>query len=931
MRILNHLQPRLYDVVEILLPYLPLSETPRLFEKIIEPVRALTSLPEKRVQMETSLARWFSKANDKESALQCYGMATRFSNLDHKLCKEASLLLTEPLFDLLPELSLAIDRAIEENERTTLESLLESLSSIRNHFCLTPNQREKLVPLYQKLVPFFSRLSPPSPLASLIMEGLTIDQGSYPSPYAKTCLEDLSHWQIAFASETLILLPNLLKKLSQDTGPSMKLLLAYLGHPSSEVTSSPLFFTPQTLFTLFWQMEKAYPSLIEFAFLRAAFCDDSEEIPSLSSMVKEAVTYLVYRDSPIDLHEKFYRALSTKPLLEPLRTVYISFLPFGAIFDRLASIPNREGLRFSTRLEQEKLNRQIDLITQADPSPVTVKGPFGTRYLIPSLISHLFDEEGNIKKHYRDSLHRVCRIQQPGVDLHLKQKPSAPMMEFAVYDLCARLNGRGVPPSELLRFEVNLPGISPKLYPVLASQTVSGTNLKEVSVPQFDTDQLTEMLLFNLLIRPGDGRASNFILTPEGHVVSIDNEASIVEPVVKGFFGQIVNFYSILFCFDRRPLSQKVLNEWSQLSPDLIFDAWIEEIARREEKYCTLFTEAERRELYQEDETLKFTPQLLLKKGTITTLYTQLHLLRQLANKPPKDSLDLLNHLITISDSRGTSHIGPRLYKAYNISSGGSPSEKLKKATGNRRRGSVSSSQYYKMSLDTVPTIEEIERRELFSLERIREEFLTYTFFQIEGIKFQGQRGKEALRADFSHIMKDGYPDIERQKMILKGLSLLVQSSLPSSIALTNCAALTSENLVDFLHSGLTILDIRCSNLYVIPRKIQQCPLEELYLSGSSNLTGFPGYILFDFEPKRGVDLSVQLPKLKVLHMTQCLALSDLLLFAPSIQDFRVDSSLSKKLIFNREYCYYECFLPPLSERPLLSPSTPSYSFGVGS
>ena len=107
-------------------------------------------------------------------------------------------------------------------------------------------------------------------------------------------------------------------------------------------------------------------------------------------------------------------------------------------------------------------------------------------------------------------------------------------------------------------FRSQPPEYSSKISPVLASQTVTGRGLKEVLTqtvtPKFNQDQLTEMLFLGLLTRPGDAKASNFIYTDTNQVVSIDNDVSFVEPLVKTSTGQTVNFSSILHCLDRRAL-----------------------------------------------------------------------------------------------------------------------------------------------------------------------------------------------------------------------------------------------------------------------------------------------------------------------------------------------------------------------------------------
>ena len=109
------------------------------------------------------------------------------------------------------------------------------------------------------------------------------------------------------------------------------------------------------------------------------------------------------------------------------------------------------------------------------------------------------------------------------------------MQEYAIYSLTSRIVGEGVPPSVLVRFDVG--GAN---YPVLISQTIEGPTLKEVlkgNAPSFDNAQLTHLQLLGILTRPGDGRASNFIVKGR-KIYSVDNDVSFVDPIVQEKIGK---------------------------------------------------------------------------------------------------------------------------------------------------------------------------------------------------------------------------------------------------------------------------------------------------------------------------------------------------------------------------------------------------------
>ena len=455
------------------------------------------------------------------------------------------------------------------------------------------------------------------------------------------------------------------------------------------------------------------------------------------------------------------------------------------------------------------------------------------------------------------------------------------MQEYAVYSLTSRLSGDGAPASTLIRFDVELSGCK-KSYPVLISKTVAGTNLKEVLAKQpnktFDQEHLTHQLLLGLLTHPGDGRASNFIVTGQGKLICIDNDVSFVEPIVKARMGHTIHFTSVLHCLTATPLKQSVLEEWSKLSPDLILAGWIEDLMKREEAYTSLFSPDERKKLYEEDPNLQFTSQLLVKAGMITTLYTQLTLLQKLYQNPPANGLDLLKHLIVLSsDNAGTNAIGPLLHRSYEKHlSKPTPGQMLQAATG-RIDTSITTPRAFEAALGKPPTIEQIEKKESFSLEKLREEFLAFTLLRQEGVLLTQKGSQGSLQVDFSKITKEGQPDLERQELMLRGLQLLFgrpeesYKGKPQKITLAHCAVLTAEKLVPFLHKDLTYLDVRGSSVESMPPEIEACPLNELYLTGCKKLTSLGRRPTLFNTP-------LNIPTIEILHIDNCPQLTSVLL-----------------------------------------------------
>ena len=223
-------------------------------------------------------------------------------------------------------------------------------------------------------------------------------------------------------------------------------------------------------------------------------------------------------------------------------------------------------------------------------------------YLKSEFVDKILDKDGNIKRKYKNSFHRVCRLRNKGIDLHFKQKPNHPLMEYAIHDLTSRLTGEETPPTELLRFEVTIKAKT-KVYPVLVSQTITGKSLKEVLAknPRYKPDSrcFTRMLLDAICIRPGDGRVSNFVVNGD-QLYCIDNDVAFVEPIARKGMFRSTNFCSILFCLENQFLDIEILQKFISIDIDLIFASWFEDLIQREKLYLPLFAKEARR-LYEED------------------------------------------------------------------------------------------------------------------------------------------------------------------------------------------------------------------------------------------------------------------------------------------------------------------------------------------
>ena len=654
-------------------------------------------------------------------------------------------------------------------------------------------------------------------------------------------------------------------------------------------------------------------SLPEASLEESLWCEDESEAIKLIPLSKYLATYYTRIEEHLEVHLNCYIRFSQKSIFEPLRVCYLQALREEKQFqiaDTLSFIPNRNGLRRSHVEAYQKLQDSLRQITTDNHSAILIKSPTLEKplYLKPEFVNQILDKNGNIKREYNNSLHRVCRLSNnSGIDLHFKQKPNHPLMEYAIHDLTSRLTGEETPPSELLRFEVTIKGKT-IVYPVLVSQTILGKNLKEVLAknPRYKPDPkcLTRMLLNATCIRPGDGRASNFVANDD-QIFCIDNDVAFVEPIVRKGIFRNTNFCSILFCLENQSLDMEILQKFISIDIDLIFASWLEGLVKKEELYLPLFVKEEK-QLYEEDSENKFTPTILLPVGMITTFYTQIHILQQFLQHSLNEqllSIDLLDKLITLKGEDGkTSQIGGRIYKQYkDARSLLFPEERLKKATSRQAEQSLTTKQSMNASLGKTPTIEEIQKRKKFSLKQAQKEFMGYSLFRIEGGIIGNQKDKQTLSANFEKISQSGNPDIERQDLMLRGLDLFLsyQQKKPTSITLTNCAVLNNKKLTPFLHNGLKYLDLRYSIVKsdIVEIISSHCPnLQELYLSECDQLKAVESWRLIYSEP-------LKFPQLEVFHIARCDNLARLKINAPKLQILKANNNAKLKDLNISELC----------------------------
>ena len=592
---------------------------------------------------------------------------------------------------------------------------------------------------------------------------------------------------------------------------------------------APLYTSEHLLNMSFYKAD-----LIQMAFT-TRLSEETLTLPFIKHMVK----YLVEREATIEEHRDYYSALSK--LKGEFRNTYLSVLEEKQVsIDELLTIPTPAGMRALFHRNHEKLIQ--GLMTMTDITPTSVSCVIGTesRYLKQSIIDTLFDAQGNIHKTYSHSAHNVCRITHRGYDLHFKQKPSHPLMEYAIHNLTSRIAGSLTPAIELLYFQVHK-----RCYPVLVSQTIPGLTLKETQ--DLEIKQWSWMLLCTILTRPGDGRVANYVVHNR-QIYCVDNDVSFIEPVLTHTLSRQVHFSAAPFCLFslNTPLDTEVLEAFSTLDSAAILDGWIEDIIAKEKEYTKLFPEKMRKTLYEEDPQNTFTTTILFREGTFATLNLQFlrlqnRISRALSEKDNLTAGNLLQELISIREDA----IGIYVYKAYEKAMSVPLEKRVQTILRSKTDQSMTTVQYHKACLGKVPTFEEIEQKRLYSPEQARQEFLFTLLRTSHYATVKVASGKTELLANFETVTNE-----TRQLWILK--ALLFQYLKPASIALNHCTALTPPLLLPFLHAALEHLDLRyCTQIDAnsILQIQKHCPhLKTLSLSGCTALTALKGSLFTPLE-----------------------------------------------------------------------------------
>jgi len=525
---------------------------------------------------------------------------------------------------------------------------------------------------------------------------------------------------------------------------------------------------------------------------------------------------------PID-HMRYYSLLSKADFVEENpRRLYVEHVERKApeAAAALLSIPTSQGMRQSTLRQEAELLDILRSFAAAEPTPVAILTHTNEKiYLRVDCIDTLIDPAtGNIRRAYPESAHPVSSLVSAAGSLHFKHKPTQPLMEYAIHSLTSRIGGALTPATELVRFEVTLSGVT-RSYPVLISRTITGRTLKTLTQPldwsSFSLEakkQWTWLLLTTILTKPGDGRSDNYILTPDDRVYCIDNDISFVEPYAEDTWSTQINFCSFLYLvLSNAHLDPDVLSAFSTLNVHAILDGWVEDVLKKEEMYLRLFKEAECETLYYEDSENLFTPALLLREGALSALglqfvYLQNCIAEFLRKGVSITPLDSLKGIVSLrSNTTALNAVGLKIHEKYTKASRGALHRRLKTAINRDVKQSMKTLASSRACLGAIPTFEEIEAKQKFSLTKAREELLGLVLHQYPGLLSSGKnQGKIFIQGSFETL------DPARQELVLKAYIhfTALSAAKPTTVIIQHCQALRTETLMPFLHEGLETLDI---------------------------------------------------------------------------------------------------------------------------
>ncbi len=304
---------------------------------------------------------------------------------------------------------------------------------------------------------------------------------------------------------------------------------------------------------------------------------------------------------------------------------------------------------------------------------VRLEGLGGRKFLKSELCKQIFKKgvSAGFQKENLYGRHNVISIrtrinENISVGLHLKENPELPGREIMVHYLAKQLFGSITPSVALWRFS-KLEGWWKKTnvaYPILASRSIEGNNLREVldhfphQLQYLEPESVSEAIILALLISPEDGRADNYILQRvmidnkmQYRIVSIDNDHTFVQSLALDKEGQEkeetegLQVKSILFCLDQMqlPVHARVRKRLLSINAYEMLDRWLKDLELEQKQINQLFDLNERKRLKEAG----IYVDIEFKPSIVIDIYEKLLRIQAALGKYPRcTGLALLRHSI---------------------------------------------------------------------------------------------------------------------------------------------------------------------------------------------------------------------------------------------------------------------------------------------
>jgi len=241
--------------------------------------------------------------------------------------------------------------------------------------------------------------------------------------------------------------------------------------------------------------------------------------------------------------------------------------------------------------------------------------------------------------------HAVCQLGNPGRSVHFKNNNChtdlSPAMESAMYGFYSLIAPSSVTPSFFMRVEglpVKRPDMpelmaewneveqgkrtletfknahadkqaslfieNPQNFILQGSRTAEGMRLDkflekvaqgEASYETINKESFSYHILLSLLFNPSDYKADNLFLSPEGHIVGIDNDGCLAHPIIylgtkqREYHVGVKNVLYLLPLMEEEVIHENVIKTFKNLNVPLTLLRWMSFLDAQDKRHRTTF------------------------------------------------------------------------------------------------------------------------------------------------------------------------------------------------------------------------------------------------------------------------------------------------------------------------------------------------------